>query len=115
MTSSIDAQTRAKAATPPGSEPVTDRRSRLTVAVATFTVVTGTAGACGMAAAFVLEEWRTALLGATLMLLAGMGAQVLCQRAFLASKEIHYQRGQLDGWYRGYRMQPPEIDDPLLQ
>jgi len=64
--------------------------------------------------AFTLDSWRWALAASTFAILALFGGLVIAIDMLMADRREFYQRGQLDGWYRGYRMQSPEIDDPLL-
>lgn len=116
MTMSIDHDARAKTLRGDGAEAVIDHgRSRLALFVGWGAGVLATVGALCMAWAFTTEEWRVALLGTTLLLLAGMGGTVLCLRRFLADRQEFYQRGQLDGWMRGWRGQEPEVFDPLMR
>jgi uncharacterized membrane protein len=114
MTQSIDRETRARAASPAGSEPVTITRNRLIVGVRCFVGLMVLKAMAFLIAAFAFAGWRSALAAATFFILAVLGGVVLTIDALLASRSDFYQRGQLDGWYRGYRMQPPELDDPLL-
>ncbi len=115
MTISIDSDTRTRALQPSPEERKWLSPLRLAVIVGCGSAVLGFVGAASMAWAFATHEWRAALLGTTLMLLAGMGATVLCLRAMLAARQEFYRRGQLDGWRRGWTGEPPEVSDPLLR
>lgn len=52
---------------------------------------------------------------ATFAVLGLLGGVVIAIDMLMADRRDFYQRGQLEGWYRGYRMQSPEVDDPLLR
>lgn len=51
----------------------------------------------------------------TAFLVGGQASVILCVHAMLADRCEYYRRGHIEGWYRGYRMQPPEVGDPLLK
>jgi hypothetical protein len=115
MTQSIDAGTRARALTPPGSESVTIGHGPLIIGVRIFTAVTTFTATGFLIAAFTFAGWRSALAAATFSILSIMSGVVLVIDALLADRREFYQRGQLDGWMRGWRGQEPEVDDPLLR
>jgi hypothetical protein len=115
MTASISKETRHRAFRPSVGDDNQLGRPTLVIGVWCFTVSTGLIGVAAMSWAFAYVEWRTALTGATLLILSGAGGVVLCLRALLAARQKVYQRGQLDGWMRGWRGQDPEVTDPLLE
>ena len=91
-----------------------DRPSnRVMQGVAAFTAVSGLVGVICMASAFSLHEWRTALVGSTLLVMATISGSVLVCNWMIADRQAFYQRGKVDGWYSWYRGTPPEVDDPL--
>lgn len=113
MTLSTDPDTQApSAATPPRSG---DAPLRLMRWVMAHTILAG-AGAVGcLAISLITGDWHAALAGATLLILSTQGGAVLMINAMVCDRQEFYRRGQLDGWYRGYRMQVPEVDDPLFR
>lgn len=56
-----------------------------------------------------------AIYAAACLILTGLAGALLVTHRLLADRAEFYRRGQLDGWYRGYRMLVPDIDDPLLK
>lgn len=83
---------------------------RLVAVVAAGTALTGVVL---LTAAIVLEEWRTALIGSTLLVVSAIAGNVLVWDRLMADRQEFYRRGQLDGWMRGWRGQEPEGCDPL--
>jgi hypothetical protein len=116
MTLSID-NDRLGSATPPATSdnghPLS--HSRLTRGVQIFTVTAALAGTGCLAFAFSRDEWRSALIGSTLIILSAIGASVWVAGMVLADRQDFYHRGLLDGWMRGWRGQPPDVDDPLVR
>jgi hypothetical protein len=78
-------------------------------------VLTALAGIGCLAAAFALNEWRTALAGSTLVIVAVVAGSVCTVNALIADRQEFYRRGKLDGWMQGWRGQEPTADDPLLR
>jgi hypothetical protein len=114
MTRSIDAGTRARALTPPGPEPIAIGHGPLITGVRIFSVVSVVVSIGFFSAAVAYDNWRWALAAATVLNFAVMGGVVLAIDAMFNGRREFYQRGQLDGWMRGWRGQEPEVDDPLL-
>lgn len=115
MTQSIDRSTRERAVQAPVPETVTRRHRPLTIGVGCFTVVATTGGTiCGVAT-LTGASWRIAIMGATLLMLAGLGAVVLCVQNMIADRQDFYRRGHLDGWMRGWRGQEPGGEDPTFK
>ncbi|WP_433368288.1 hypothetical protein ACQPZX_41275 [Actinoplanes sp. CA-142083] len=84
-------------------------------AVKLFAGVTAVAGAGCLAAAFSVAEWRIALAGSTLVVLSAVASALWIADGLLADRHAFYRRGKVDGWYEGWRGQPPATDDPLLR
>jgi hypothetical protein len=116
MTTSIDRDTREHAARPSGTGDTDPGKSVLIMrGVRVFTVVTSGAGIALIAVGIAQPSIHTTIAAATALILATIGGSLLVVESMLADRRTFYQRGQLDGWYRGYRMQPPDVDDPLLR
>jgi hypothetical protein len=116
MTLSIDRETRAKAAAPAGSEPVTREPHAMITAVACVAAVTVIAGvALGVADLAGHGGIHLVMPAMTCFVLAGLSSAVLVIHTMLADRQEFYRRGQLDGWMRGWRGQEPDVDDPLLR
>lgn len=117
MTTSIDRDTRARARQQPDTDQsrTTVDRDHLILGVRLFTAGMVLMALGWLIAAFTFAGWRSALAAATFFILAVLGGVVLVLDALLASRREFYQRGQLDGWMRGWRGQQPEVDDPLLR
>lgn len=117
MTISIG-EDRRQRATEPARGPGHDRpRHELVVWGARAFAILASIGGVAMAVADLAGDGHVHLImpALTSFMLAGLAAVVLCVHAMLADRQEHYRRGQLDGWYRGYRMQEPDLDDPLLR
>lgn len=116
MTQSIDRATREKAATPPGSEPVTPEPRTMIAAVAGVAALTAIAGvALGVADLAGHGNVHLVVPAMTCFVLAGLSSAVLAIHHMLADRQEFYRRGQLDGWMKGWRGQEPDVDDPLLR
>jgi hypothetical protein len=83
--------------------------------VKAFAATTGAGSLVCLTVAVMRDEWRIALIGSTLAVLAAVAAGVLTVNALLADRQEFYRRGQLEGWHRGWNGQLPETDDPLLK
>lgn len=117
MTVSIDPATMTGDTEPP-SDPAPSRpdRERQLVRVLWVVSATTTIGAAGCLAIACFEsEWRFALTGSTLLVLAWITGATLCVHAMLKSRREFYRRGHLDGWMRGWRGEGPYNGDPLLR
>lgn len=80
-----------------------------------FTIVTALVGVGCLAAAFGVEEWRVALAGSTLVVLAAVAGAVLVANALIADRMAFYEHGKADGWYEGWRGIPPNPDHPFVR
>lgn len=100
---------------PPAERRPTTRLRRLIIGVTVFGVVAGLGGLVLAGLDIVLADAHLAVYAAACFVLAGLASALLVLKAMLADCQEFYQRGQLDGWYRGYRMQPPDVDNPLLR
>jgi len=58
---------------------------------------------------------HTTIAAATAVILAVAGGSLLVAESMLASRQEFYQRGQLDGWIKGWSGQPTDVTDPLLR
>lgn len=114
MSLNISEERRLRALQPPEQTDSDQRRPHWMMrGVALTASATALGGIACLAAAFALREWRTALAGSTLLIIAAIAGAVLVLNQLLADRNEFYRRGQLDGWYRHYRGLPPEVDDPL--
>jgi len=111
---SIQPDRRHRASTP-NHEDQPERGFRLITIVRILAIVTAVVGVGGLVAAFCLNEWRTAVVGGALLVVAVMAAAVCVIDALLADRGEFYRRGKLDGWMEGWRGQEPSADDPLLK
>lgn len=117
MTADIGEQQRMRAlrAPAPGAGQPT-RHGRLVVGITCFGVTAIITGLVLVAEDLTSSRgMHFAVYAAACFILAGLAGGLICTNAILADRQEFYQRGQLDGWYRGYRMQPPDVDDPLLK
>lgn len=117
MTIELNQERRDRALDPPAATPTTGRGSgRLVVATATVAAV-ALAGGLTLVGFDVAAPhgMRFAVYAAGCFVLAGVAAAVLCVHALLADRGKFYQRGQLDGWMKGWRGQAPDVDDPLAK
>lgn len=116
MTQSIHRETRERALQGPMNEPAEPKRDWQVIGVRVFTGANALAGV-GLAATDLAGDGGIHLVGPAAMcfILATIGAAVLILLSQISDRQEFYRRGQLDGWYRGYRMQPPEVDDPLIR
>lgn len=115
MTQSIERGTRDRVMARPTSDSAARRRRPLFMGVGCFTAVVATGGAICSIATLFGASWRVALMGVTLLVLAGLGGVVLCLQWMLVDRQDFYRRGHLDGWMRGWRGQEPGGDDPILR
>lgn len=115
MTLSIDADTRRRASTPLTSKSDKIGRMRLAAGVRWFTVTAAVASIACIVAAVIDRDLPTELAASTLCVVCAIGGALWVGNALLADRLDFYQRGQLDGWMRGWRGQEPEVDDPLLR
>lgn len=115
MTQSIERGTQRRAGQLQVPETVTTRHRPLIIGIGCFTAVTAAGGIAFSVATLTGSSWRVALVGATLLMLAGIGAAVLCLHNMIADREDFYRRGHLDGWMRGWHNQDPDGDSPLLK
>lgn len=113
MSLHIGEERRLRALQPPEKSEDGQRPDWTIRAVALTAAGTALGGIGCLAAAFALREWRTALAGSTLMIVAAIAGAVLVLNRLLADRQKFYQRGQLDGWMRGWRGQEPSSEDPL--
>lgn len=90
-------------------------RARLVTYARILALAAALAGVACLAAAFALDEWRTALIGSTLVIVAVVAGAVCTINALIADRHEFYRRGKLDGWMEGWRGQEPTADDPLLR
>lgn len=89
---------------------------RIRTAIRFSTAVAGPGGivlaAVDLASA---ADMRLLIAGVALVIVAALGAAVLCIDALLTDRGEFYRRGQLDGWMKGWRGQEPDAEDPLLK
>lgn len=117
MTTSIDHDTQDLEAPRASRAQGRSRRpGALITAVRCFTVAAALAGT-GLTVADLAGDGAVHLVAAaaTSFLLSGMAGGVWIVHAMLADRQEFYRRGQLDGWMKGWRGQPPDVDDPLLR
>lgn len=116
MTQSISRESRTRVLQEPIAETTERRRDWQVIGVRIFTGLAVLAGV-GLTVADLASSGRTHLIipAATCFIVAAIGAAVLVLLAQIADRQEFYRRGQLEGWYRGYRMLLPEVDDPLLR
>lgn len=113
MTQSIDlAHVRtASLNTEEQGEAVRHRRALTAVKVLSVLAAAGSLvclGGCLMSEEFSLHFIAGS---ATLAVLSSIGGSLLVLHALLTSRQDYYQRGVVDGWMRGWRGLPPEVDD----
>lgn len=116
MTASIDNERRQRAlrAHAPGDDEV-GRPHRLITAVRVVAIGAGLAGVGSLAAAFCLQEWRTALSGVILITMATVASGLLVVDTLVADRRAFYERGRVDGWMSCWRGEMPSAEDPLLR
>lgn len=114
---STQAQESQQRTTQPGADDPTalPRHRAVMRYVMAYTILTSLGAVATLALAVYLGQWRVALTGSTLAILAAIGGGVLCLNLVIADRQEFYRRGVLDGWMRGWRGQPPDIDDPLTR
>ena len=114
MSLSIGEDRRLRALQPPETTENDQHRPHWLIRAVTLTSA-GTAllGMGLIAAAFALEEWRTALAGSTLLIISALAGTVLAMNWLMADRQEFYRRGHLDGWHLGWRGLPPGSGDPL--
>jgi hypothetical protein len=115
MTQSIDREQRQRASMPHLPESVTVTRAGLITAIKVFTCTTVLLGVIFAVCTLAYGGWRHPLAAMFFALTAVAGGTVLCFHAILADRQEFYRRGQLDGWYKGWRGQAPDVDDPLFK
>lgn len=116
MTQSISRETRRHAPEPPTAAPPEPRRDWQVIGVRVFTAINALAGV-GLGATDLAGGGGVHLTGPAMaaFILATIGAAVLILLSQIASRREFWQRGQLDGWIRGWNGQAPEVHDPLLR
>lgn len=115
MTLSIDRDTRQRALTKAAAGPDMIGRMRLVAGIRWFTVTTSGAAVGCLVACFTHGGVHIMIAAATLCVVSSISGALWCGHALLADRLDFYQRGQLDGWIRGWRGQEPEVDDPLIR
>lgn len=115
MTRSIERDTVRRAREKEYAQLVSSRRGPRAITAAK--IATGVAvvacAAFGSAAAVSASHHVQLLVGAaTCAVLSAIGGAVLAMNTVLANRRDYYRQGQLDGWIRGWRGQPPEADVP---
>lgn len=83
--------------------------------LALFACTTAFAGVVLLSVGFPIHEWRLALLGSTLLVIASAAGVVLGVHLVLADRQEYFRRGELVGWMRGWRGEGPESGDSLLR
>jgi hypothetical protein len=61
------------------------------------------------------EDLKYTVAACAWFTVSAIGAALLAGHAMLADRQDFYRRGQVDGWHRGYRMELPDVDDPLFR
>jgi hypothetical protein len=99
---------------PPASAPAFTRWPRLVLTLRIFACVMFLSGLVFLTIALIFETWHCALAASTFFIIWGQVVAVLCIEALLASRAKYYEHGELAGWYRGYRMLPPQSVNSVL-
>jgi hypothetical protein len=116
MTSSIDDSQDLRAPAAPGLDP--DGRPTTSALIRSVRIITVSLAFVGigvLSAAFAHNEWRTGVVGFTLIVAACTGAVVWAIDAMLADRNAFYERGSLDGFMRCWRGELPSAKDPLVR
>ncbi|WP_158647205.1 VCBS domain-containing protein [Actinoplanes sp. ATCC 53533] len=116
MTTSIDRDARDQAMRPSETEDGDAGSITLIMrGVWVFTAVTSVASIALITVGIAQPSIHTTIAAATALILATASGSLLVGESMLADHQVFYQRGQLDGWHSGYRMLPPDVNDPLLR